>query len=212
MDPMDLYEVGRQVVQRHLNHLDDEREEKTLYKRIDRHGNFYGRPFIKNGAVYRSLRFSRIRMKRLLQPHKKGEPRKYWLALRNIFYSRFHEEEDTNVSTTAFLCFLEKNEDKILPSSFKNLATTRTVLRLLFQDPLFMAALREQQEQEAQEAQEALALTDDEHQQNASMLCFILPLLPSFLTVFFLLYCSSPLATELNECSFMYYNNSTTIA
>jgi hypothetical protein len=187
MDPIDLYEVAKGLVQRHLNHLDDEREEKTLYKRIDRYGKCYGRSFVKNGAVYRSLRFSRIRIKRLNPSQKRGEPHKYWLALREIFTL------NADMSTTAFLCFLEKNEDKIL-HLYKNLSTTRTVLRLLFQDPLFMNALREQQEREAQTEDQATAT-----KLVASMLCFILP---PFLTLYFILYCSFHASTELYELSF----------
>uniref|UniRef100_A0A6C0K5V6 Uncharacterized protein n=1 Tax=viral metagenome TaxID=1070528 RepID=A0A6C0K5V6_9ZZZZ len=150
-----IQERAHYIVKRHLETLEDRRQENKLYKRMSGKRT-YGRPFSKHGRVYRSLRAVGHRIQQLSPQQKKGDARKYWQALRAILHPcredsgrrqycpycclRDRGEEIPETSKKEALYFLFDHEHRLAPSN-KNFAPTHAVLGLLRKDPLFRNVL-----------------------------------------------------------------------
>jgi hypothetical protein len=150
-----IQERAQYIVKRHLETLDNRRQENKLYKRMSGK-RMYGRPFSKHGHVYQSLRAVGHRIQRLSPQQKKGDARKYWQALRAILHPcrkdsdrrqycpycclRDMGKEISETSNEEALRSLFDHEHRFAPST-KNFAPTHAVLGLLRKDPLFRNVL-----------------------------------------------------------------------
>ena len=155
-----LFGLGKDIVDRHTQSLEQEHARKTYYKVVSPDGTLTGRAFVRNGARHKALVAEGVRMRRLTRHDKQkmGNAVKYEHAYRSIASPC----QGGCRRQYCGYCFLRKN-GRCVPQDHKaaqrlllktmadktwgafkkekNLAPTKLVCKLLREDLRYMEAL-----------------------------------------------------------------------